>query len=204
MTGRRRLGNGVHNAEGPSQSVLGGLGDMARFAASDTFEAAEAQAVVCTVGRPGNTDYFRTQPDRAWWRDFYFLEYTNSSGQRQLYLVDPALGGLPELEGQVRRRRLIPYMTLRGGLGIWPVGIEASDNHYVSSALRICDQATDKWCLAVSVRELGQYKVKIAQGEHPDPRWPDLDLGALLEMAFPADKRITTADHPILARLRGE
>jgi hypothetical protein len=182
----------------------GDLGAFARFAADDTFEATEAQAVVCTVGRPGNIDHFRTHSNPSWWCDFYFLEYTGANGQRQLYFVDPALNGLPELEGQVKRRRLVPYVTLRGGLGVWPIGIEATDNHYVSSALRICGEAVGRWVLCVSVRELGQYKLKFAQGEHPEPKWPDLSLGQLLEMAFPPEKRITTTDHPILAKLRGE
>jgi hypothetical protein len=91
-------------------------------------------------------------------------------GQRNLYFVDPGLGGLPELEGQVRRKRLVPYLTLRGRLGVWSIGIENSDNNYVRSALRICEEAVGAWMMVISKREIGQYKAKRAQGEHADPQ----------------------------------
>ena len=182
----------------------GHLGSFARFAAPDTFEVSSEKTYVCEVGRPGKTDYFRTHADKTWWTDFFLLEFTDASGQRNLYFVDPSLGGLPELEGQVKRKRLVPFMTLRGGLGVWPISIENTDNGYVRSALLICEEAIETWMLCVSKREIGQYKAKPAQGNHAEPVWPDMTLEQILQLAFPPEKQILDRDHPVLAKLRGE
>ena len=50
---------------------------------------------------------------------------------------------------------------------------------------------------------LGGYEVFQAQGNLPDPVWPDQPFGYLLRTAF-KDRFIKTLDHPMLRRLRGE
>jgi hypothetical protein len=193
----------VSNEDLPSPKP-GNLGAFARFAAPDNFEVSSEKTYVCDVGRPSKTDYFRTHADKAWWVDFHLLEFTDASGQRNLYFVDPGLSGLPELEGQVKRRRLVPYVTLRGGLGVWPIGVENTDNGYVRSALLICQEAVDTWMLCIAKREIGQYRAKPAQGNHAEPVWPEMTLEQILALAFPPEKQILERDHPVLAKLRGE
>ena len=105
---------------------LGHLGAFARFAATDTFEATSERTYACDMGKPGKTDYFRAHPDQTMWQDFHLLEWVDPAGQRQLYFVDPSLSGLPELEGQVKRKKLVPYQTLRGNYGLWPIGVKIS------------------------------------------------------------------------------
>jgi len=50
---------------------------------------------------------------------------------------------------------------------------------------------------------LGAYEVYTAAASWAEPEWPDLPLKEVLRLAF-RDKHITTADHPVLKRLRGE
>jgi hypothetical protein len=50
---------------------------------------------------------------------------------------------------------------------------------------------------------LGSYEVHQALGNLPDPEWPGMPLNDLLRVAF-RDRLITTMDHPVLRRLRGE
>ena len=50
---------------------------------------------------------------------------------------------------------------------------------------------------------LGAYDVFEAGGQLGEPEWPTPTFGELLRVAF-KDRFITTLDHPILRRLRGE
>jgi hypothetical protein len=50
---------------------------------------------------------------------------------------------------------------------------------------------------------LGGYDVFQATGDLPEPKWPEQPLQELLRIAF-KDRFITTLDHPVLQRLRGE
>ena len=54
-----------------------------------------------------------------------------------------------------------------------------------------------------SDRSLGAYEVYTAAASWAEPEWPDLPLKEVLRLAF-RDKHITTANHPVLKRLRGE
>jgi hypothetical protein len=185
----------------------GDLGSFEEFAADDHFEVGELKTLYCQVGRPDANAFIRTYPDKAWWKDLFTLEFAGADGRRSMYLISPALRGLEELEGKVKRRRMVPYLTLGESLGLWPIGIESLENSWVSSAMRACEAARTDWIMPVSLKSIGQNKVRPAAGKHPDPKWPNLTLAEIIDLAFPPEKRITAEnhhDHPVLARLRGE
>jgi hypothetical protein len=164
------------------------LGSFEQFAADDDFEVGELKTLYCQVGRPDANAFIRTYPDKAWWKDLFTLEFAGADGRRSLYLISPALRGLEELEGKVKRRRMVPYITLAGSLGLWPIGIESLENSWVSSAMRACEAARTDW-MPVSLKSIGQNKVRPAAGKHPDPKWPNLTLAEIIDLAFPPDSR---------------
>jgi hypothetical protein len=49
---------------------------------------------------------------------------------------------------------------------------------------------------------LGYYRIYRAEGDIPDPVWPDKPFPELLKLAF-AKLVIDSPDHPIVRRLRG-
>jgi hypothetical protein len=49
---------------------------------------------------------------------------------------------------------------------------------------------------------LGAYRFYYAEGQLPDPIWPDKSFEQILEIAF-RDRIIKTEDHPVVRRLRG-
>ena len=55
----------------------------------------------------------------------------------------------------------------------------------------------------VANRTLGAYEVFEAAGNLPDPEWPDISFQGILQIAF-KDRYITSMDHPLLQKLRGE
>ena len=70
------------------------------------------------------------------------------------------------------------------------------------SALDAAKIAQDDWVRVVANMSLGAYDVFQATGEIPDPEWPELDLSAILEIAFKG-KYIESIEHPVVRQLRG-
>jgi hypothetical protein len=165
------------------------------------------KTLYCSVGRPDSDAYIRTYPDRSWWRDAYVFEHRGADGKKSLYLVAKPLRQLEELEGKVRRKRMVPFITMTGAIGLWPIGIEAADNSWVMSAMRACEDARTTWTMVVSRREIGQNKSRPANGRHPDPTWPQLTFDQMIDLAFLPEQRITPRNyktHPVMRKLRGE
>ena len=102
--------------------------------------AANLRRVRCSVGRPDNFTRFRTWPDKDWWRIYNFLIRDRAGQSATLFLVAPSVLELEELEGRTKKKRLIPYVTRAGALGMWPMGLDET-NAYVETALTICHNA---------------------------------------------------------------
>jgi hypothetical protein len=187
----------------------GDIGGFAEFAADDEDSTTidDAQTLYCRVGRPDGDAYIRTYPDRSWWRDLYAFEHKGADGKKSIYLVAKPLRQLEELEGKVRRKRMVPYITLTGAIGLWPIGIEAADNSWVASAMRACECARTTWTMVVSRRGIGENKARPANGKHPDPVWPELTFDQMIDLAFLPEQRITPRNyktHPVMRKIRGE
>ena len=160
--------------------------------------------MICTVGRPGKLDYFRTSQDDKLYRDFSILEFAADGGNRLQYLIDPSLCGLPELRSRTGLKQLVPFITLNGGLGLWPISVENDDNTWVKSARNIVIEARSRWVAAIPYRATGAYQLLPASGQHPDPEWPLKTLPEWLNLAFPRERRIEDRDHPVMMKLRAE
>ena len=187
---------------------LGDLSDLQAFAADDDDVARDdAETLYCSTGRPEADAYIRTYRDTSWWKDLWILEHVGADNRKTSYLVHNSLRKLEELEGKVKRKCAVPYITLSGGIGLWLIGADYGDNPWVASALRCCRRAIDEWIMPVSRREIGQNKARPADGHHPDPTWPKLDFWQMVDLAFQPERRITPTnyrDHPVLKKLRGE
>jgi hypothetical protein len=187
---------------------LGDISDLQAFAADDNDIAIDdAETLYCSTGRPESDAYIRTYPDTTWWKDLWIVEHTGADNRKTTYLVHKSLRKLEELEGKVKRKCAVPYITLTGGLGLWLIGADFGDNPWVASAMRCCRRAIDEWIMPVSRREIGQNKARPANGQHPDPIWPKLDFWQMVDLAFQPERRITPAnyrDHPVLKKFRGE
>jgi hypothetical protein len=195
---------------GEAEDVLpsaepGEIADLASFAEDDDDPVRQnIRRVRCGVARPDNFTRFRTYPDKNWWRVYHFL-VRDGGGSALHYLVAPNLLELDELEGRTKRKRLIPYCTLSGALGFWPMGVDDT-NAYVSSGLYICEKALTEWgCAVTRGREDGEYLYKAPNPNknYGEPKWPEgLTLNELLNLAFPRDRQILDRNHPELVRLR--
>jgi hypothetical protein len=194
-------GNGAGQI--PPPDAPGDLDKYARFIVKDVVTATTGEAAVCTVGTPGKTSYFRAHPDASYYLHLHVLVY-EGEGKRRTYLLDPALLGLPELEGLCKICRVVPYITHHGTIGIWLISIEYDDNPWIRSALNITEEAKARWVAAVAVTKQSQYRRQYPTREFDEPNWPELPVSGWLDLAFSADSWITERDHPVLKKIRGE
>ncbi len=65
------------------------------------------------------------------------------------------------------------------------------------------DRAEKHWVRMVANMALGAYDVFEAQGDLPDPVWPEHPFKKLLSIAFGNGKLVDREDHPFVQRLMG-
>ena len=94
----------------------------------------------------------------------------------------------------------------QGNLFIWPVPPlpeDGNDNSWNQSQRQIADMAEHNWVRLSSNRATGSYDAIVAQGEIPEPVWPDLSFEDILELAFGSTHIIEDREHPALRKLWG-
>jgi hypothetical protein len=63
--------------------------------------------------------------------------------------------------------------------------------------------AQDRWVRVNANMDAGGYDLMYAEGNLPDPKWPDMTWGDILMRAFKG-RVIDSLDHPVCRKLRGE
>jgi hypothetical protein len=94
----------------------------------------------------------------------------------------------------------------QGNLFLWPVPplpADGNDNSWNQSQRQIADMAEHSWVRLSSNRATGSYDAIVAQGEIPEPGWPDLSFEDILEIAFGSTHIIEDREHPALRKLWG-
>jgi hypothetical protein len=178
--------------------------DPAKLRLSQDFDAmvgVKKALLTVPVRRPDRQWYLRVHPDESWRLPTAVLE---DRTDRETYLVDPSLFG--ELPGDIVAKVLFTAINRQGVVFLWPVKLPGTDgrlDEWSRSAMEAAGLAMKDWVKVVSNQALGAYEVIPASAQFPEPEWPDIGFGKILEIAF-RDKFIRTVDHPVLRRLRGE
>lgn len=153
------------------------------------------------VRKPGNQTFARVHPDAEWSMAALILQLKEDG---ECYFVLPALGA--ELAQEVRAKQLYTYVGRDGNVALWPVNLPGDDgrlDQWSQSAHSAADMAKSKWIRMTANRHVGAYDVYEAPNLSDEPVWPDLSFREVLNLAF-KDRLITSLDHPIVKRLRGE
>jgi hypothetical protein len=125
---------------------------------------------------------------------------------RETYLVSPSMRDL--LAGDVVPTLLVVAVSRNSPVPfLWPLTLPGTDgrpNRWHESALEAARLAEDRWIKVVSDMAAGCYIPHVAVGNLPDPDWSEVPpIDELLRLCF-KDRFISSPDHPILKRLRGE
>ena len=176
--------------------------------APDSVSAISAVEELDTVSvrKPKPTEYFRTHPDYGLDTVGFEPPRGDSDFDGQLYLVYPAARtAMVVLLGDLPVFRLYLCWSLQGHPFIWPCKMPRENgrgNQWANSRLVAAEAAKTRWVRVIADMSMGKYRRFVAEGDIPDPKWPNRSFGELIHMGF-ADYKIEHPDHPVIKRLRG-
>ena len=151
--------------------------------------------------KPNRQEFVRVNPDENYQLTTGIIEL---KAEREVYLVDPAM--LDELTGEWIPVRLVTTISRQGVLMLWPLKLPTEDgktNSWHTSALEAAEMAEKLWIKMIANLSLGAYEVFKAQGELPEPEWPNLSFPEMIQIAF-KNNYISDYDHVVIQRLQGK
>jgi hypothetical protein len=181
--------------------------DPARYRLGTNYAemiGAQEHLLEVPIRKPGKEAFFRVHPTNRF--DMVVLEIGEETGDSELFLVDQSLWPALRSEPTFGPCLMVQYQTRQGVNALWRIKLPGPDqkmNPWTRSALQAVARAESEWVRLKSDRALGAYRAETATGITDEPQWPDYEFDKLLEIAF-RDRLITSLDHPVLKRLRGE
>ena len=158
--------------------------------------------VTLPVRKPHRQEFFRVRPDLQYRMPMAVLELKE---ERETYCVTSEMAAM--LGSDVRPVTMLTCINRMGQAFLWPLPLPAEDgrtNSWHQTARIAAEEAEKRWVRMAANMGAGAYDVYLAPEGVPDPEWPKHDFRELLRLAFGNGRLITTADHPVLKRLRGE
>lgn len=191
-------------SETPPNTTAQDVFDLSRLRLSQDFAATigvKKALLTVPVRKPDRQSFFRVHPDEAYRMPVPIIEVRED---RAHYVVDRDLAS--ELPSEVIPKMLFTAINRQDVLFLWPVrlpGIDGRLDDWNRTALEAAELATTKWIRVAANMALGSYDVWTATAELPEPQWPEIPFETLLRIAF-KERIISSLDHPVLRRLRGE
>ena len=153
------------------------------------------------VSKPGAERFFRANPSVS--MQFESLIYEDKSS-RDVYVVLPALG---DVLGRLAKP-VVLYLAVdrRGNPFLIPVPLPGPNGSrypwHESLAMAVEKSKTD-WVRIAANMTAGVYDLFVASAELPLPEWPDMEMDAIVQIAF-GGKIIDTIQHPVIQALQGK
>jgi len=148
---------------------------------------------VVPVGRPTKGKFFRASPDPANSIDVFVLE---DKVDTTFHLVSPHVAEV--LGDLVRAATLHLAIDRADNPFLIPVPFPAENgqrNPWHESLLRAIQVAREQWVRLVADKSVGIYQVYVAQGNLPEPKWPELTTDEIVRIAF-TGRLIDSMEHP--------
>lgn len=159
--------------------------------------------VMVPTRKPDKSWFFRVHPDEAYRLTTAVIEVKED---RETYLLSADLRSELSTESTFGIREIVTAINRQGVLFLWPLSLPGTDgksNPWHQSAIEAAAMAKDKWVRVSANMSLGAYDIAYALGDLPEPVWPEHSFNDLIRIAF-RERVITSVDHPVLRKLRGE
>lgn len=156
---------------------------------------------IVPVKKPANQSFIQVRPGEEWRMQAAILQLKEDG---ECYLVTPDV--YPDLMHEARPKMLYLGMSREGNVFVWPVNLPTEDGRldsWSTSAHSAASIAESAWIRLVANRSLGAYDVLEATHLVDEPEWPEKTFEELIILAF-KDRLISSLEHPIVKRLRGE
>ena len=124
--------------------------------------------------------------------------------EREEYIATGEL--LPELIGEFVNKTLFTAINRQGVVFLWPVRLpdrQGRQMEWWRSMREAAELAMKQWIRTKASMSLGAYEIWTAISTMSEPEWPDVSFQDLIRLAF-RDRLITSLDHPVIKRLRGQ
>lgn len=145
-------------------------------------------------------EYFRIHPDSK--MQLLTQTYENAD-ERKSYI--PTTEMREHLVGDLTYTHLHLGITRQGNLIVVPVKVPGegeTPSPWHETAKQAVELAKTGWVRMAADMSLGAYRIYKAEGDLPDPKWPDKSFSEILELAYQG-KVIDNENHPVVQRLRG-
>lgn len=167
-----------------------------------TMVNAKLALSVVPVRKPAKTQWVNVL-DPATWRFVapIFIDPADSS----THMLTPAIAATLD-DGLARVVDMFAYVDRAGVIAIWTISqpnIDGGDNPWNESAREIATTKNGRWIRVHASRPHGAYLYTPAPVEFPAPELPKVTMRELVKIAFKG-RMISTPDHAVLRRLRGE
>ena len=178
--------------------------DLASLRLNPSFvETAGVKKLLTTVParRPSPQDFVRVHPSPDYRENFAMIDLKDD---REDYLVRPEI--LPDLAGEVVYKTIFTAINRQGVVFLWPIRLPAPDDRksdWPRSQREAAELAMRQWVRLKANMSLGAYEITMAESVMAEPVWPELSYQQLLSIAY-RDRMITTLDHAVVKRLRGQ
>jgi hypothetical protein len=182
--------------------ALGIFANLNALEVTPTSQIGAREILSCVpVRRPKNNEFVMVHPDPGYSLTTIVFE---DKDEGETYFVAPEVRSL--MIACTATKMLVLAVNQVGTSFIWPVPVDdeySHKNNWNESARAGYHEAKkQKWVKLVGDRTAGQYRLYIAEGELPPPRWPDKSFAELLSIAF-NNRKIDHVDHPIIRAMRG-
>lgn len=181
--------------------------DVSRLRLPDDEDAdLGVQELMVTVPfrKPSKEVFFRVHADPAYRCVGGLIELKDD--ETESYWVDRSLWAQLAEEPTFGRRQLFTACTRQGLVFLWGCRLPGPDGKspdWVTIPLEAAKAAESRWTKLYWDQSQRRHRIKVSTHLNDEPQWPTQPLPELLRLAF-KDRVITSLDHPILMRLRGE
>ena len=153
------------------------------------------------VIKPSKQKYVRVCPDGNYHFECAILKLEDDE---RPYLISPNIASV--VAQDIKPVILKLGIDRQSNIFLWPIPPapeEASENTWNQSQRQVAEMAETSWLRLMPNQTLGCYEPMVAQGEIPEPTWPDYTLEEILEIAFGSTHQISDRQHPALLKLWG-
>ncbi|HJZ53633.1 MAG TPA: hypothetical protein VKE74_01665 [Gemmataceae bacterium] len=154
--------------------------------------------------KPSKEQFIRVHPDPAFRCTGGLIELKDDDSES--YWVDPSLWPYLADEPTFGRRLVVTAVTRQGAVFLWGLRLPGTDGKtpdWVTIPLEAAKAAESRWVKLFWDQSQRRHRIKVSEHLADEPQWPTQTFPELLRLAF-KDRVITTPDHPVLKRLRGE
>jgi hypothetical protein len=168
----------------------------------EDFANPDMKPGVVECRRPPKGAFFTVIPEEAGkkWQNRAYYFVLETEGRDPHLIAHPIAEIKKDDEDTIRPVLLVRFVLMNGQEGLWSIKLNPPDgkaNRWNTSAMNVLHIAeSGKWVRIISKGEY-RYNVSKKTLEEIPPKFTDRTFAELVNAAFPAERVVTSLDHPI-------